>query len=337
MAKILCSHSGIQFNVDHFPIHLTQNESRHPIFDASLKKLWKFYPKWQGGELDSTDSYLLFLSLLNATELVDFRVAALRHTDTEKIVQSNMESLYETIGHIVTIRNPRFVLPRFVISNETKKLDNVKHWLQIWQDQYADFCNGLKDQDLRSRLQKREAALERLIRNPAIKPERYSHLLATWASEAGQFPEFTVQTQSGESIPVSEYWKDIIQKCYRSVDIIQINRKDLVELLEHCEEYIDLGSIFSYQLFTTLREGLQTIDGFFGNAYGQTAFSILNANDDVGQSNLQLLIDTAPATEPSRKDYPTEFAYLKARMKYSIASSSSSVSQSAQTKLIDSI
>ena len=319
MAKILCAKSGIQFNVDHFPISFTQNECHHPIFNASLKRLWKYYPKWQTGELDEIDSYLLFLSLLNATDLVEFRCAALRHQNTTNIIQQNMELLYSTIGHIAAIRNPRFILPRFVISPETKKLDNVKHWIALWQDTYLDFCNGLKNQDLKTKLQKREAALERLIKNPAIKPERYSHLLAQWACDAGQFPTFPLSIK-GSNISIAEYWKDIIQKCYNSTEIIQIEKKDLIELLEHCEENIELGSIFSYQLFTTLREGLETIDGFFG--IGNTTFSILSGDDDVGQSNLQLLINDAPVSEPRRMDYPSEFAYLKAKMKYSLAISS---------------
>jgi hypothetical protein len=332
MAKILCNKSGIQFNVEHFPISFTQNECHHPIFDASLKKLWKYYPKWQSGELDSIDSYLLFLSLLNATDLVQFRVAAQRTEHTESIISQNMESLYDTIGRIAAIRNPRFVLPRFVVSNDTKNLSNVKHWIQLWQDAYTDFCNGLKDQDLRTKLQKRESALERLIRNPAIKPERYSHLLAQWAAMAGQFPEFNVFV-NGSNISVSEYWQSIIQSCYKHIDIIQIPRKDIAELIEHCEDTIELGSIFSYQLFTTLREGIETIDGFF-NIGNNTTFSILQDNDSVESSNLQLLINDAPPEEPKRKDYPTEFAFLKARMKWSLAVSFASQSSSAPTESI---
>lgn len=316
MAKILCSYSSLYFNVEHFPIRLTQGESHHPVFDIPLKKLWKLFPKWQAGELDSVDSYLYYLSLLKQTDLVEFRTAASYTEFTDQIVSQNMESLYETIGHIVAIRNPRFILPRFVISHETRNLSNTKHWIALWQEAYNDFCDGLKDQDTRTKLQKREAALERLIKNPAIKLEKYSHLLAGWAAIAGNFPIFAVSVR-GITMSCSEYWQDIIVKCYRNVDIIQIPERDLVELIEHCETEIELGSIFSYQLFTTLREGLETIQGFFG--IGQSQFSILSSDSDVEQSNLQLLINDAPASEPVRSQYPTEFAFLKARMKWSLA------------------
>ena len=318
MCKILCSKSGIQFQCEHFPISFTQNEVHHPIFSASLKQLWKYYPKWQAGELAPIDSYLLFLSLLHSTDLVEFRVSAIRHATTDAIIAQNMESLYRTLGHIVAIRNPRFILPRFVISHDTRKLTNVKHWLELWEDNYKDFMNGVKEQDIRSKLQKRESALERLIKNSAIKPEKYSHLLANWASIAAEFPTSETTLTDGTKTTISEYWQSLIMKCYNSVDIIQIERKDLIELIEHCEEWIELGSIFSYQLFTTLREGLDTIDGFFSIG-SQTVFSIMGEGDSVESSNLQLLISNAPITQPKRTEYPTEFAFLKAKMKWNLA------------------
>ena len=103
MAKILCAKSGIQFTVEHFPISFTQNECHHPIFDASLKKLWKYFPKWQAGELTDTDSLLLFLAYLNATERVEFRTHIWRTTHTNQLVASNMEHLYYVIGKISAI------------------------------------------------------------------------------------------------------------------------------------------------------------------------------------------------------------------------------------------
>lgn len=322
MAKILCSKSGLEYSVQYFPIsfHNDKHQLHHPVFDAPLPKLWKYFPKWQAGELTDVDSYLLFLAILHSTDLVEFRTSAIRTPHTVSIVQSNMESLYDTVGKILAVKNPRFTLPRFVISHDTRTLDNVKYWLQAWDAAYLDFKNGLKEQELRSKLQRREAALERLIKNPAIKPERYAHLLAAWADEASEFPQFNITIRNTQTT-LAEYWKDIICKCYRQESVIQIPKSDIQELLEHCEEHIDLGSIFSYQLLTLLREALQTIDGFFGNS--ETTFQILSDDESVGTSNLQLLIETAPVEKPRRIDYPSEFAFLKEKMKWAIAQKSS--------------
>jgi len=317
MASILCNLSGIEFKCDHFPIHLTQGESHHPIFDVKLPRLWKYFPKWQAGELTETDSYLLFIAYLNATELVDFRVSCKRRANTSQIIQSNMESLFYTIGRIVSIKHPKFSVPRLVISPDTADLANVRYWIQTWEQSYADFCDGMKDVELRSRLVRKEQALERLIKNPALHPKKYAKLLASWAAESAVFPEFNMTDSAGNETTCSEYWQEIIVKCHTDTNIISIPEKDLSELIEHCEEHLDGGSIQSHQLFVTIRQGMDTLKGFF--SVGSPSFSILGDGDSVGDTNLQLLIDSAPLNPPKRTDYANEFQFIKAKMKYSLS------------------
>ena len=317
MARILCAKSGIEFNCDHFPIALTSGEMTHPVFNVPLKRLWKYFPKWQADELGDTDSYLYFLALLDATELVQWSCAVYRTTKTNQIVQANMENLFYTIGKIVTIRHPKFAVPRIAISHDTRDLNNVRYWIESWSQAYVDFCNGLKDADLRSRLQRKEQVLEKLIKNPALHPRKYARILASWAADAANFPEAITRDELGNQITISEYWQQIIIKCYNAEEIINIPEVELKDIIEHCEQNMELGSIQSYHLFNTLREGLITLQGFF--SIGGTSFSILNDDSDVGQTNLQMLIDSAPMEEPRRIDYPTEFSFMKAKMKYNLA------------------
>jgi len=318
--KILCRKSGIEFNVTHFPGYFTNAEAEHPVFNLTLKQLWRYYPKWQERQLTETDSFLLFLAYLNSTELVDFRCHVWQRPDTARIISSNMSALHDIIGKIVTIRHPKFAVPRFVISKETRDLANVKHWIEAWQNSFSDFCNGLKDETLRERLLRKEQNLERYIKNHSLNPNRYARLLAQWTSESAEFPNFEI-TVAGETWTCSEYWQEIIIKCHTDTDIITVPEKDLRELIEHCEENLDGGSIQAHHLFQTVRAGLSVITGFF--SLGSATFSILgtNGNEDeaVGKTNLQMLIDTAPTKLPRRVDYPTDFSYLKAKMKYQLA------------------
>lgn len=324
MAKILCSYSGITFNVDHFPIYLDTGIAAHPIFSPDLKltKLWKYLPKWQSGELTETDSYLLFLAILKQTELVEWRTPCSRTPATASIISANMEMLFEIVSKMAAIRKYKEVFSHLVISPETKDLGNVKYWLSNWNDQYLSFCDGLKDIDLRSRLARKEAGLERLIKNSAIKPEKYAHLLANWAAEAGDFPESTTLVNNVQ-VSLSDYWQSIIVKCHKSIDLITIPSSDIAELLLHCETNIDLGSIFSYHLFNTLREGKEMIDGFF--SIGSPSFSILGTNPDsdmVNNANVNNLIQSAPLTAPKRTEYANDFQFLRAKMKYQLLVSS---------------
>lgn len=319
MATISCKYSGIQFRCEHFSIHLQDGEAYHPIFNVPLKRLFKYFTKWQSGELTQVDSYLLFLAYLHKTELVQWRIPCSPSINTvNQIVQSNMEPLFYTIGRIITIRHPRFVVPEFAITKQTSDLTNVSEWIKVWQECYDDFCNGLRDQELRSRLQRKESALERLIKNPALKPERYSHILADWASEAAVFPQFVITnptTNIEES--VQSYWKQIIRLCYQKESLLAVPESDIQELLTHCEENLDLGSIQSYHLFNTLREGLQTVQGFFSN--GPTSYVILDSQSDLSDSQVELLKQDAPTSKPLRTAYPTEFAFFKAMMKYNLS------------------
>ena len=112
MAKILCAKSGIQFQCEHFPIRFTQNEVSHPIFSASLKQLWKFYPKWQTGELTDIDSYLLFLAYFNSTDLVKWRVPAKYHAGTQSIIAQNFDSLVSAADHHISCAFPGRIEPQ---------------------------------------------------------------------------------------------------------------------------------------------------------------------------------------------------------------------------------
>ena len=174
----------------------------------------------------------------------------------------------------------------------------------------------MKDQELRSRLERKAVGLERLIKNPSLHPSKYARMLASWCSEAADFPVFNVTDSSGNTISCSDYWQEIIVKCHTDTNIITIPETDLVELLEHCETNLDAGSIQAFHLFTTIRLGLQTLQGFF--SIGKTSFAILSDSDDVESVNMRLLIDSAPIVPPLRTSYANEFQFIKAKMKYQL-------------------
>lgn len=323
--KILCAISGIEFQVEHFPMSLHSNECWHPIFDAPQKRLWKYYRKWEAAELTETDSYLLFLALLKSTDQVNWGCSIQRTTETNQIIQANMEGLFKIVSKISGIYHPAFSIPRLSVNLETRDLKQIHTWIQIWNQSYNDFCSGMKEADIRSELAKKEAVLERLIKNSRFTAEKYSTLLANWAEQAGKFPTFSVNVTGNISIPINIYWKQIIGKCYRTESIISVPPKDLRELIEHCEENIEAGSIYSFHLFASLREGEERLNSFFGIgeyialSAENPGFRILDAETSTEDANLQAMIDSAPSSEPKRLDYVSELKYIQAKAKYAIA------------------
>lgn len=308
MAKILCAYSGIMFTCEHFPITLTAREATHPIFQVQQKKLLSFLAKWSGHELTPTDSYLLFLSLLSSSDHVEFRVPVVRHLQTDSIVANNMESLARTVIKLNSVTNPHVVFPRFAVTPDTKKLDNIHHWIEAWDQAYRDFLDGYKDVGTSQKLVRREAALERLIKNPFKEVQTYASALADWAEDAS--PDWP-RDKTGI------YWKEIITKCTTSVGIYSIPMKHIEELLEHCELDIPAGTIFSHKLKDVLRTALKKQKEFLG--IGPTTFQIIDEDDTVEVANLSAIIQKAPSEEPKISEYPTKLAYLKAQLAWKLA------------------
>lgn len=320
--KILCAYSGIEFTCEHFPGEFYSREIHHPIFSLPQKKLLAYARKWSAGELTPTDSYLLFLALLKSSDLIDFRVPVFRNEQTNSIVAQNMESLFITVIKLNTVSHPAVVFPRYVISPETRFLTNVHHWIQNWQESYQDFLNGCaRDYDTRKLVQ-RESALERLIKNPHKNVSTYSSQLGEWAALAGSFPSFQVSTPlSTEKLSLSEYWKLIISRCAKKEFLHTIPKKDLQELLEHCEDHIPLGSIYSQKLFSVIRDAIEKQTNFLGlgDFDVKSTYQILSSEDSTESANLKALVDSAPLEFPRIEQYPTKFAFLKAKMRYQMA------------------
>jgi hypothetical protein len=317
--KVLCAISGIEFQCEHFPATLTSRETTHPIFHLKQKKLLAFTSKWSAGELTPTDSLLLFLALLNSTDLIDWRVPVQRTTMTDALVANNMEALVHAVGALNVIKNPALAVPSFAVTSDTKTLDNIHYWIQAWHDGVKTFKSGYRATSEWQLLRNREAVLERLIKTSTRQVESYAGILADWAELAGSFPKFDITDYAGSQVSIADYWKLIIRKCCKSESIIEIPKNDLLELIEHCEDTIQFGSIYSYELMKLLRAGLERQTGFLGVDFSKTDFVILDADTSVEDANKLSMMQNAPAEKPVESNYPTKFAYLKAKLSYDMA------------------
>lgn len=323
MAKILCAYSGIEFTCEHFPVTLHAREAYHPIFNVPQKKLLSFMGKWAANELTPTDSYLLFLALLNSTDKIEFRVPVSVNPFIPAIVANNMELLSRAIIHMNTVANPSVVFPNFAITPETKFLSNVRHWIECWENEYNSFKSGYVSYHDSQRMLRREQALERLIKNPHKPVSSYANQIAEWAEQAAHFPTFIIESPfTKQSIPINIYWKDLIVKATRDESLYSIPEEDLHELLEHCEEKMEVyGSIYTNTLFTVLRNAIKRQKNFLGlgNYDASSTFTILDDPTDTESANMAALIAAAPTEEPRPEQYPSKFEYMKAKMRWDMS------------------
>ena len=322
--RILCGISGIEFTAEHFPATLTSRETMHPIFTIPQKRLLPYINKYHAKQLTDTDSYLLFLALLNSTELVEWRVPAMRTLETNSLIANNLEALVKIVGKMNIIQTPSVQFARFAITPDTKGLENIKHWLGVWQQCIQDFYDGNKRHAEINAMHNRELALERMIKNPMRKPESYAGMLAAWAEEAGSFPKFITTLPNGTTIPCSEYWKGIIVACHNQERIFAIPVLDLKELIEHCEENIEHGTIYAHSLMHTLRTGFAKQQSYLGlgDIDISGGYRILDSDSSVQDANLAAMIDNAPQHEPALSEYPNRIAFLRAKMRWQLAQES---------------
>ena len=328
---IICATSSLSFTTEHFPGQLANREFSHPVFSIPQKRLLSYVGQWasqDSAKFTPIDSYLLFVALLKSTDLVDFRAPTIRTERTAQVIAQNMELLCKVVSRLNSITSPESFFPHYVISKETQDLDNVEFWIQNWADSYEDFRAGkMRDSQGKDEWKKlliRENALERLIKNPHRPISSYSQQLGDWASVAGSFPEFIMNNPLPpfQKISCSDYWKILISKCSRSDSLFSIPSTDLKELLDHCEEHISAGSIFSNSLFKTLRFALEKQKNYLGLGdmdISKSTFTILRSGDSVESANIQAAMDSAPQELPRREQYPTNFAYMKAKFRYEMA------------------
>ena len=320
--KIKCAYSGLELQVTHFPAFLNHQECCHPIFYIPQKKLIQYLRKWGNGELTAQDSYLLYLALLNSTDLIDFRTHAVYiPATTEKIIANNMEHLARIISYTNTIIHPAFSMPRIVIDPNTANLSDSPIWIQDWNQCYVDFCNGYIKQIESEKIKKREALLHNFIKNASRPIAHYAKILADWAAEAGEFPLFPI-TIDGKSIRICDYWKQIIMRCCKAESIFSIPSNDLAELIEHCEINIEHGSIYAHSLMELLRAGATRQQNYLGLGdldLSLTTYRIIDAETSIEDASKMAMIDSAPKEKPTENQYPSKLAYLRARLKYEMA------------------
>lgn len=326
--QLICSKSSLAFTCEHFPGHLDSSDLVHPVFLLPQKRLLSCLGKWASGGLTSTDSYLLYLALLNSTEQVVWRTGAIRTISTPSIIANNLEGLAHVVSRLNAVSNPHVVFPHYVISTDTRDLSTTSYWIENWSDSYNSYLNGARNNSAHelSKLNRRDSALLRLVTNKHKHPSAYARQLAEWASIAASFPVFnTVSRFNSQPCNCSDYWIEIIVRCASETGVFEVNDNDLLELLNHCETNIPVsqfGSPFATALFSVLRRARDKVKNFLGlhdlDAPNRGVWELIGVGESTESANVRALIMAAPTEQPRQENYPTKFAYMKAKANWDL-------------------
>lgn len=289
---------------------------QHPAFSLPIRFHFANAGNWSADKLNAQERKLMFLSLLKATDLVHFKHAAF---PSESIVQKHMENALKIVSWILGIRTPTLSLPQFIVTRDTADLGNIKHWLETWWDARKAFEDGYKTQGELAKLRNREYALERLIKNAHKKAEEYAGLLANWSFTAAEVPE-----------NLHTYWKDIFLA--KGVRVYTLRPVDIDECLEHMEDHLEHGTIYSNAVLKHLRTikiknkqgiyfGLGMEDATMSDEQIQKLadqpYRILEGS--IEEINQQVIASNAPTESPKETEYPSRVAYLRAKIAWQMA------------------
>ena len=312
--KIHCRKSGLELSVSHVP-SLTQTTvtGEHPVFTLSPKQLWRY----SGIETitdkcksDLPSQYLITLAALDVTGLVHFNCPAIITEKTQAIIAANWTPLWQIVSDLLAVRYEvrSESFPHIQITKDTRDLSSLSTWIAIWRESLESYTDTIRKRESERKHKIRssniESKLARCIKSP-MRAEKYSHVLAEWAELAADFP-----------VSLSTYWKEIIIKSYNREALLGIETADIQELLDHCIENIETGTIFSHHLFETLESALQSNKGFF---------EILSDSPDAQElqsKTLEVIKKGIGQEEPKRNQFPSQFAYVRAKLAWQVAQGS---------------
>ena len=317
MTALTCAISGIQFKTDHLTALSIPHTAGyfHPIFAASHAQLQQLYSCYCKGALNNTDSYLTFLALAHSSEQIEWKHPVTLEPNspsTTCLIANNIRQLVSVLSLTYTIVHPSFRQPSFVVTHNNSELHQIKHWIEAWADNIENFNTYRASKSEQEELQKVENNLSLLILS-GESTERYSHIVADWASIAGQFPA-----------DKKEVYKRTIRSCFNTTKMFNTPLTLLKEIKEYCECNIEAGSIHFHKLSEVLREGISRHVDYLGGsslALGYTLLPEIGTASDLkaviaNETAIASILASAPDSAPIATDYPDNLSFLKAKLAY---------------------
>jgi hypothetical protein len=328
--RTICQISGLVLDIPLLSGVSDSKQFTHPVFGCSQSRLILLALKdIQEPTLGEKEKFLLFLSLLNSTTLINWQVPAKFTVHTNKLIAQNITSLLDVIGRIGVIKHPKFQLPSLVINSENNDLENIGTILNTWNKGIDSFLDGNREQAAFEEVQRRTNILTRWLlatrsKDNAKNPKNATNMkfatqLAEWAVVACEFPQdYTLILESGKEVDCSAYWKQIIiASCTGQLELYPI--QDAEALLDWITQYCEPGTLYSNTLINKLNDAIVKIKTAHLNCeelIGGSSIDALAASQNAGDINKLTVIQNAPMSEPIRGNYPDtkagNFEYLKA-------------------------
>lgn len=303
---LICSKTAVEFTTSGFPNFKIRSE--HPLFSAPYDTLLEIAKDWRQGKLSESECRVLFVALLDSTELVVWHTNEAGITTaaqpTDITVQRYMERLLFTSNWKHSIGN-RIPLNQIAINHASCTLDNIGNWLDNWNSTQREFTSSMHLQSMRITISAAQEKLIKLLQLNKQDSDLFLKHLSKWFMVASNAPK-----------ALWDYWTDLF--LMKQPEIWNASTVDLDELKEHCEHNIPMNSSYAMYAYRHICAQLQEAsEGVLGAIVGSgPIYTIIS--DPVEQANLAILSEQAPPVEPLQQNYNTVVEYLKARAAWRI-------------------
>lgn len=312
--KLICPLSGVSYKTD---IGYGHGKVKHPIFQLSLQALLgQNLDPFTTGRLTPTETHLFGCALLDKLPIIWERPLI------ESVCIPYWKRHIEQLATIVARHDPtkyRY-LPKYKIADYNCDLSTLANYLAATdraileyreQDNIPDY---LKNQT--------EEMILKLLRNSvhkATNTRALPKLMADWARDAAMFPRTQISLRDGKKYTVADHWHEVVTRIFAAQHPVHILSEDITlgdisELVDHCEEHLDIGSIHSLALLKKLRE-VQVVLHEFKNDIREKQNSMEVMQGLASEDTTPALVNKVyKEGEPRREDYASIMAFTRAKL-----------------------
>jgi hypothetical protein len=311
--KTLCLYSGVTLYKTPHLLGLTLADI-HPIFRAKKKLI--ICPDMVFRFMKSTDieeKKLIFLAILNTTELVEFRVPAMPSART---VEKNFFNLMHTAGWLAFAEatyKAVVAFPQFVVNEQTADLESLSAWIRSCEDIKDQIIKRDINRERAASLEQKAAEIKKEINNATFLHRAFTPALARWALDFAQLKRTDERYNQWVKIlcsPLSEAWVYDLETLREIEDYLE---EELPA--EHPQVISVMAQIRTFIL--ECKKGFTEFAVF--NEHDETGESFTIVDDETGLTTPSKHLVDVPTTEPRQSDYPTKVAYLIATAKWRLA------------------
>jgi len=286
----------------------------------SKHDLLPIYDIWKEGSLNREETILLFVALLNSTNLFSFNVPA---RPAFPLCLLHMEKVAKHVFFMDTIGLPEKVYPGYSINKDNFTLENIFVLLQRWDIAKENWYDKFKNAALREKLEHLEAALAKSLRSSMKKDPRFLDKLAKWTMDATKAPLdkrkewISLYKIEGEELYAAGIEEKLVE-LYEYVDLQlaegwsqqsgyygKISREHLKKLIFLVRKGI------GYSLDKRLSEDGELEDISIEEAIGQEGEGWMLI-DEVEENLVKIAASGGPTKKPERKDF--DLSTLKGRV-----------------------